>query len=246
MDALILAGGATPPELFDATAESERAVICVAGKPMISHVYESLVPVTPVTKIIAVSTPRALEILPDSVQKIASGDKMTANLFAGLRAAQSEQVLVVTGDGPLCTPRTWMQFLDGAAVNLLDAAYAVVREEHVEKQFPGARRTYARFCDGAFTGGNAFLVPRSRLEALENLIETAFAARKNPLGLAKILGIGFIFKAATKRLHVWEAEAKVSQILGCKAGRVEVPDASIAFDVDKPEDLRVAESFLRK
>ena len=41
-----------------------------------------------------------------------------------------------------------------------------------------------------------------------------------------------------------EAENKVSRLLECRAGRVEVPDATIAFDVDKPEDLQVAEDFL--
>lgn len=246
MDAVILAGGSVPPALQSVVTETERALIPIAGKAMISHVYDSLVPVTPVTRIIAVSTPGALALLPDDVVKIDSGEKMTQNLFAGLRAAESEKVLVVTGDGPLCTPRTWMQFLDGAAVNLLDAAYAVVREEQIEKTFPGAKRTYARFADGSFTGGNGFLIPKENLDKLETLIETAFASRKNPMGMAKLLGMSFIFKALTKRLKVWEAEEKVSGILGCKAGRVEVPDATIAFDVDKPEDLSVAETFLRK
>ena len=153
---------------------------------------------------------------------------------------------MVTGDGPLATGRTWMQFLDGASVNSLDAAYAVVREAEMEAQFPGAQRTYARFSDGSFSGGNAFLLPREKLEQIEELVETAFAARKNPMALAKLLGVGFILKALTHRLSVSEVEAKVSRLLGCRAGRVEVPDATIAFDVDKPEDLALAETYLSK
>ena len=187
--------------------------------------------------------------MPDKIGEIPvvglpSGEKLTHNLLAGARAATSDQILIVTGDGPLATGRTWMQFLDGAGVNRLEAAYAVVSEERMAAQFPGAKRTYARFNDGAFSGGNAFLVPRAKLENLESLIETAFAARKNPLGLARLLGLGFIFKALTKRLSVDEAEIKVSLLLECRAGRVEVPDATIAFDVDKLEDLQAAEEFL--
>ena len=251
MEAVILAGGEMPAALQGLTSATERALTPVAGAPILLRVVESLATATPVTGIICVTTPGALAILPTvigevSVRGLPSGDKLSHNLMLGARAATSDQILIVTGDGPLATGRTWMQFLDGAAVNLLEAAYAVVREEKMEAQFPGARRTYARFNDGAFSGGNAFLVPRARLEALEELIETAFAARKNPLGLAKLLGLGFIFKAVMGRLPVSEAEAKVSRLLGCRAGRVEVPDATIAFDVDKPEDLALAEKWLRQ
>ena len=240
-----------PAALQGATTATERALIPLDGKPLLEHVLHSLASVTPVTRIICVTTPGALEILPTKIGaieivRLPAGDKLTHNLFLGARAATSERILIVTGDGPLATGRTWMQFLDGASVNSLEAAYAVVREDAMEAQFPGARRTYARFRDGAFSGGNAFLVPRARLEKLEKTIETAFAARKNPLGLAQLLGPSFILKALFKRLAVGEAEEKVSRLLDCRAGRVEVPDATIAFDVDKLEDLRVAEDFLAR
>lgn len=238
-----------PAALQGVTTATERALIPVGGQPLLDYVLQSLATVSPVTRIICVTTPQALQTLPAQIGEIPvvglpAGDKLTHNLLSGARAATSDRILIVTGDGPLATGQTWMQFLDGASVNSLEAAYAVVREERMEAQFPASGRTYARFKDGAFSGGNAFLVPRAQLENLESLIETAFAARKNPLGLAKLLGIGFIFKALTKRLTVGEAESKVSRLLGCHAGRVEVPDATIAFDVDKPEDLQAAEKFL--
>ena len=238
-----------PAALQGLTPATERALIPVGGKPLLEYVLQSLATVTPVTRIICVTTPGALQTLPAKIGEVEikglpSGDKLSANLLNGAREAQSDQILIVTGDGPLATGRTWMQFLDGAAVNRLEAAYAVVREDKMEAQFAGAARTYARFNDGAFSGGNAFLVPRARLPELEHLIETAFAARKNPLGMAKLLGIGFIVKALLHRLPVGEAETKVSHLLGCRAGRVEVPDATIAFDVDKPQDLALAEKWL--
>ncbi len=250
MEAVILAGGAIPAALQGATSASERALIPVGGQPILLHVLHSLATVTPITRIICVTTPEALKTLPAVIGEVVvtglpSGDKLSLNLLNGAREAKSDQILIVTGDGPLATGRTWMQFLDGASVNRLEAAYAVVREDKMEAQFPGATRTYARFSDGAFSGGNAFLVPRAQLPELENLIETAFAARKKPLALAKLLGLSFIVKALLHRLSVGEAEAKVSRLLGCHAGRVEVPDATIAFDVDKPEDLALAEKWLQ-
>jgi hypothetical protein len=169
-----------------------------------------------------------------------AGDKITANLLAGAREANSDRILIVTADVPLVTGRTWMQFMDGAAVNLFEAAYPIVSKEAVEKQFPGGTRTYGQLKDGVFTGGNAFLLPKDRLEALEGLIDKAFSARKNPFALARMLGGRFIFRALTKRLTIAEVEEKISRLLGCRGGAVIIPDASIAFDVDKPSDLATA------
>ena len=126
----------------------------------------------------------------------------------------------------------------------MDAAYPIVRREACEAQFPGGKRTYATLAEGTFTGGNAFLLPKNRLESLETLIEKAFAARKNPFALANMLGPRFIFRALTKKLTLGEVETKISGLLGCHGGAVIVPDASIAFDVDKSEDLGIARAVL--
>ncbi len=235
-----------PSGLESVAGTSERALIEIEGRTMLARVLDSLRETPPVTRIICVATPLALQSLDSDIVGLAAGEKMTANLFAGARAAQSERILIVTGDAPLVSGRTWMQFLDGAAVNLLDAAYPVVKRESVEAQFPGGKRTYGHLKDGSFTGGNAFLLPRDRLESLEEIIEKAFAARKNPLALAQMLGAGFIFRAATKRLTIHEVEAKISRLLGCRSGAVIVPDAAIAFDVDKPSDLETAREFASK
>ncbi len=240
MEAVVLAGGDMPLSLQGVTDATERALIEIEGQTMLDRVLNSLRAVPSITRIICVATPGALAGLGSDITGIPAGDKMTANLMAGAREAKSDRMLIVTADVPLVTGRTWMQFMDGAAVNLLDAAYPIVKKEAVEAQFPGGTRTYGHLKDGIFTGGNAFLLPRNRLEALEGLIDKAFSARKNPLALARMLGVRFIYHAITKKLTIGEVEEKVSCLLGCRGGAVIIPDASIAFDVDKPADLEKA------
>ncbi|MBW3636296.1 MAG: NTP transferase domain-containing protein [Armatimonadetes bacterium] len=235
-----------PPSLESVAGTSERALIEIEGRTMLARVVDSLRETTAVTRIICIATPLALQSLDSDVVGLAAGERMTGNLFSGARAAQSERILIVTADAPLVSGRTWMQFLDGAAVNLLDAAYPIVPKKAVEAQFPGGKRTYGHLKEGSFTGGNAFLLPRDRLESLEEVIDRAFAARKNPLALARMLGAGFIFRAATKKLTIHEVETKISRLLGCRSGAVIVPDAAIAFDVDKPSDLETAREFAAK
>ncbi len=235
-----------PAALVGATKATERALIDIEGRTLLDCVLDSLRQTTPITRIICVATPDALALLPSDIVGLAAGDTMTGNLFLGAREAKSERILIVTADAPLVTGRTWMQFLDGAAVNNLDAAYPIVRKEDCETQFPGGKRTYAALAEGTFTGGNAFLLPKSRLEAIEPLINQAFENRKNPLALARMLGAKFIYRALAKKLTVGEVEAKISGFLGCRAGAVIIPDASIAFDVDKAEDLVTAREVAAK
>jgi CTP:molybdopterin cytidylyltransferase MocA len=244
MDAVLLAGGSIPEELRAATGATERALIEVGGVPIIESIVDSLRQVPVIERIVVVSTPGALERLNGKVIGVPSGDRMVANLLAGANAAQSEEILIVTGDVPLVSAATWQEFIDGAARQRLEAAYPVVRRQTVEQQFPGGKRTYGNLKDGAFTGGNAFLFPRKRLPALETLIDTAYSARKNPFRLARMLGLGFIMKAVTKKLAIADVEKKMTSILGCRAGAVIMEDATIAFDVDKVSDLEAANQHL--
>src|SRR5689334_14058609 len=111
MDVVLLAGGEIPAELKPVTGAAERALLEVAGRPLISRVIDTLVAVPEIVEIFVVTTPRTLESLPGTVRGIPSGDSLVENLFAGLGAALSETVLVVTGDVPLVTEGTWSEFL---------------------------------------------------------------------------------------------------------------------------------------
>ena len=235
-----------PSALEGATDATERALISIEGRTLLECVLDSLREVPTITRIICVATPGALASLGDDIVGIAAGDKMTQNLFLGAREAKSERILIVTADVPLATGRTWMQFLDGAAVNLLDAAYPIVSKAAIEARFPGGKRTYTTLAEGTFTGGNAFLLPKNRLEPLEKLIDRAYAGRKNPLVLARMLGARFIFRFLTRQLTIGEVEAKISALLGCRGGAVIVPDAAIAFDIDKAQDLEVARFIIEQ
>jgi hypothetical protein len=246
MEAVILAGGQIPLALRTSSDAPERALIPLNGRTLLDHVLDSLRQTAPISGIICVTTPLALAALPSDVRGLPAGDLLTENLFQGARAAQSERILVVTGDVPLATSQTWMQFVEGAGARSLDAAYPIVSKTDCDAQFPGGKRTYAPLKEEQFTGGNAFLLPRAHLESLESLISQAFAARKNPFALAQMLGAGFIARALSKRLTVGDVETKVSKMIGCRAGAVRMSDAAIAFDIDKAEDLALAARVLRE
>lgn len=246
MDVIVLAGGKVPEELEGHVEASERALIPVNGTPMIDWVLSSLAQIPGIGAIIVVTTPETVKHLGDRVTTVASGETLSGNLVKGAALAKSDQVLIVTADVPLATAETWQSLIEAAQQKNLEAAYPIVRNTTVEAQFPGGKRTYAPLKDGKFTGGNGFLMPRAKIQELESLIESGYSARKKPWVLARMLGPSFIFAALTKKLTIATLEAKMCQLLGCRAGAVEIHDAAIAFDVDKPSDLEIARTRLAK
>jgi len=245
MDALILAGGAAPPDLAAATNCTDRALIPVADAPMILRVLQALETASGIEQIAVVAQPSVLGIVPQAIN-VEAGGRMVDNLQRGLAATTSAQVLVCTCDIPLVSATTFEEFLRSASARELELAYPIVRRATSESAFPGGRRTYAKLADGEFTGGNAVIVPRRIIGRVSELIDAAYNARKNPLALAKMLGPAFMMKFVSKRLSIADVETKATNVLGCRAGAIEMQDASIAFDVDKPDDLKVAQAAVTK
>ena len=251
MDALVLAGGLASAELAAHSGINDRALIELEGETMIARVFDALLATRGIGKIAVVANPEALEAIArearfSNVLPVASGGRMVDNLSRGIAAlgSASAQVLVCTCDVPLVKASSFEEFVEAAASRHLELAYPVVRRATCEAAFPGGKRTYGRLMDGDFTGGNAVIVPTRIISQVGVLVDAAYNARKNPLGLAKMLGPAFVVKFASKRLSIADVEARASRVLGCRAGAVETKDAAIAFDVDKPEDLQVAARFL--
>lgn len=249
MDALILAGGDSPPDVAAATGCSDRAMIPMHGRPMIAWVFEALRATKGIERIAVVGSPACREaVLALSPQTITvpSGDRMPDNLIAGMRALGESRILICTCDIPLVSAATFNEFISAAERENLAAAYPIVRRETALAAFPTGKRTYATLRDGTFTGGNAVIVPGEAIERLKALIDAAYRARKNPVGLAKLLGARILFKAATKQLAIADIAQKMTQILNCRAGAIQMTDAAIAFDVDKMDDYNVARQALEQ
>jgi hypothetical protein len=122
-----------------------------------------------------------------------------------------------------------------------DLYYPIISKSEVEKKYSSTRRTYVGLKDGVFTGGNLFLLnPDVYKKCVENG-QKIIQLRKSPLGLCRLLGIGFVVKFLLRSLTLAEAERKVSQLLGMIDGVVVVSKyPEVGVDVDKPGDLELA------
>jgi GTP:adenosylcobinamide-phosphate guanylyltransferase len=258
MDALILAGGQAPPEMLATLPESDRhedrALVALNGRPMMDFTLEALRACSHVERIAVVGTPQVLAHIAQNhpqVLGVEAGPRMIENALRGTRflreqAGASPVALITTSDVPLVSPSTYEEFLRGFEQKGLEASYAIVKREVCEAQFPGGKRTYAKLKDGTYTAGNAVIVRGAVIEKMGAMFERFYDARKNPIAMAKIFGPSFLMRAVTKQLTVKQLEERLTIIAEGKFGAVDMKDASLAFDVDKIEDYRIARSMLEQ
>lgn len=171
---------------------------------------------------------------------------MLDNLERGARELGGEQrLLVVTADIPLLDADAVEDFLRRCAARPeRDAYYPVIRRKDSEAMFPGVRRTYFHLREGPFTGGNFVVIrPEALLQARE-VFDEAVALRKQPVKMARLLGVGFIVRFIFRRLAAEDLERFVADKLGIEGAIVPVSHATVGFDVDEPDDFALAERLL--
>ncbi len=243
LGAVILAGGKAKPDMQALTGQTSRALVEVNGKTLLAHVTDALRAAS-LTRLVVVGDVPAS----DAYAGIPDQGDFVANLFAGVDAHPSAAwVLIATSDLPFLTGPAVADFIEKglrlAHSSQADIVFPIVPVAACYARFPGVKRTALKLREGEFTGGNLALARPELLRAQRARIGGAYAARKSPLRLAQMLGLGTIVRLlysqqfAPRSLPLSYLEAKISGLLG-SAGRAVVSDyPEIATDLDRPSDF---------
>ncbi|MCS6859307.1 MAG: nucleotidyltransferase family protein [Abditibacteriales bacterium] len=243
--AIVLAGDKKVDALTRHCGVTSKALIPIAGEPMVKRVVDVLHRCERVDHVVVIGL-AALQSALKGTAVVEPGETLSENIQRGDAAlGKPERVLVMTCDVPLITAEAIDHFIAESLRSGADITYPIVTQEVCEQRFPTGKRTYARLVDGTFTGGNMVVLSRRFLEHSMFLTEAAFAGRKSPLKLAKLFGFGFILKFLLHRLSLADLLARASHVLQCRAATVVSPYAEIAFDVDKVSDLEEVERQMK-
>jgi molybdopterin-guanine dinucleotide biosynthesis protein A len=234
---VVLAGGRAEERFRAATGVENRALAPVAGRPMVNWVLDGLSAAATVDRVVLVGA-EGLADTPGARQRLRGGSDLVETMERGLGACPgAAHVLLVSADVPALTAEGVDAFVrDGIAADA-DIVYPIVPQRAMEATFPGSKRTYLRLTDGVFTGGNLFLVRPEPLLRQREVIRRAYAARKQPLRLAALLGWGVLLRLLLRRLSLVDAEAAVSRLLGLRARALVTEHAELGADLDRAEDL---------
>ena len=235
--AVVLGGSDRADPLAREVGVAAKALVPIGGRPMASYVLEALRESEAVSASVYVgSTTPELRAL--AVQTLDSGESLVASLSAGLTAAQemhAERMLAISADLPWLTADTVDTFIRDAPAAA--AVYPIIPKEVAERQFPAQKRTHVNLKEGMFTGGNAVLLEPRILPTLLPFVNRAYEGRKNPLSLARLVGVRFALQLLMGRLSVAALERRIAEILGMEVRAFRSQDAALGADVDKLEHL---------
>lgn len=243
VDAIVLAGGLVREMSSDGA--SGKGLLEINGKPMVDYVLSALEKSELIDKIVVVIPGERLDR--ESCGRVSyatfSGGSISSTVLAGLDLlghSETREILVVSADIPLLSREAIDDFIVRSLESGAEICYPIIPESAVTKRFPGVKRTYARFSDGVFTGGNVGMVSSDILREKLYVFENFFDKRKSPLRLTQMLGLRFILKFLIGKMSVSDVERRISQIFGAKGKAVQTTFSEMGFDVDKPSDLEIA------
>lgn len=247
--AVLLAGGRTKGELLARTRQPYRALIQVGGRSLLEYAMASLAASRTVefTTVVGPAECRqCVSAMGESFSWMPMGETMVDNLLAGVRTlgSEAETVLACAADAPLVTGDLIDRVVDVSKARGHAFCYPIVEREVCQSAFPDGRRTYVRLRDGRFTGGNVMTASRQLLLAHHRRIAEVFAARKSPLRLATLLGLGLALRLPLGLVSIREAEARAGQVLGFPVSAWICDDPAMGVDVDKVTDLAIVEKAL--
>ena len=253
--ALVLAGSRGPDDpVAKACGVRHKCLAPVAGVPMVVRVVETLAACPAMGRIaLALEDAALLDHLPALRPLIAAGRctllATAATPSLSVQRALDElpdplPLLVTTGDHPLLTPAIVQHFCAAARRTGADLVAGLTPASVIQRAYPDAERTYLRFRDERYSGANLFavLAPEGRRAvAFWRRVEQE---RKRPWRLVRAFGWRPLLAYLLGRLTLDDAMARGSHVIGARLAAAVVPYPEAAIDVDKPADLKLAETIL--
>jgi GTP:adenosylcobinamide-phosphate guanylyltransferase len=250
--AIVLAGRRPGENGFAAShGVAAKALIRAGGEPMLGRVARTLLDCPSVGRVVVLAQDAGTLLTGElgwmaaepRIVAADSGDGISASVgrIAGSEAAPYP-VLVTTADHALLRPEMVETFIAGAAG--VDVAFAMVERKTVEQAHPDTRRTWIKAANGHFSGANLFA-----LMTPDSIRGTEFWARaekdrKRTMKLLSFMGLGIFLRAVTRTISLEGAAERVGRKAGFRLKPVLLPFAEAAIDVDKQEDLELAERIL--
>ncbi|WP_245978304.1 NTP transferase domain-containing protein [Allostella humosa] len=236
-----------------AAGVEHKALIPAGGVPMLVRVVRALEATPGVGRIVVCIEDAAIARQLPEIAAAADAGRLAFLPAAGspslsVAAALAElgtPLLVTTADHALLRPEWVTHFLDHLPPGT-DVVAAVARADAVMAAAPGTRRTFLRFADGAVSGCNLFCMATPAAKGAVALWREVEIHRKRPLRMVRLLGPMALLRFALGRLTLAAALQRFGRIAHVRAAVVTLPFGEAAVDVDKPDDLTLAETLLRR
>lgn len=247
--AILLAGSRPGGDPFAAEFGTDlKALIPVAGEPMVRRPARALLASSSIGRIIVLSQApeRIAEVLPKDARiefRMSQGTIAATMLALCDDPGVAWPLLVTTADHALLHPATVDEFCSAAAS--ADIAIGVVERAALMKRLPTTRRTWLRFRGGAYTGANLFALRSPEVAPAIALWRSVEQDRKKGWRLLSLFGPAVLAGAALRLLSIDDVLGRIGRKLGLTIKAVRLSDPLAGIDVDKAADHALAEAILK-
>jgi GTP:adenosylcobinamide-phosphate guanylyltransferase len=257
--AIVLAGDRANDPLSLAFHGVRKALVLLAGEPMLVHVLRTLQSM-PQVRTIIVGANRVDEIRNDktvgayvrsqtgSLIEFAEGDRSPARSVAKILRTYGSNgpVLVTTADNVLMSHAAVGKVLGTLTTSTTaDVTVAFAREQEIREQWPGVRRTYLRFAGEGYSGCNMFLLSGNKAVRAVDFWIGVEQDRKRPWRLVSKFGWLTLLRVVCGRLDLVKAMAVASSVMNVVVASIVLDDPLAAMDIDRIEHWRIAEAILQ-
>ena len=254
INCILMAGGVPQEEdlLYEYTQGGPKALLDVAGKPMVQWVLDALNDAPSVEDIVVVGlTGKAALTSPKIACYLPDQGSMLKNILGGIdwvleTHPETQHVLGCSSDIPLLTGAMVERLLAQCTDPAVEVYHTIVPREKMEQRFPGSRRSYVHFRDGDFAAGDIHVAAPHIGHKHRNLWDDLLDSRKNALKQAARLGPAFFAKLLARRLSLAELERLMREKFGINGRALIVDDAEVGMDADKPFQLEICRRELAR
>jgi len=252
MYAIVTAGGIPGPKdpLYAETQGKSKALLDVAGKPMIQWVLDALGKSQSIQGVIIMgldeNSPVTCEL---PLYFLPNQGAMLANIVTGIKemmrlAPEARYALIVSSDIPGIQPHMVDWVVDTSLQTDDDLYYNVITREIMEKRYPNSKRTYTHLKGIELCGGDMNMVSVRALKSDMDFWDRLIASRKNPLQQALMFGLDLMILVIFRMITIEEAVVRVSRKVNMKGRALVCPYAEVGMDVDKPHQLALVRADL--
>lgn len=250
MDAVVMAGGIPRQEepLYALCGGRTKALLPVAGKPMVQWVLDALAASRHVGGVVVVGLDGGLEF-PRGIRYLAGEGDMLDNARLGARAIlesdpQASRVLVISSDIPAITAAHIDWVIEQALAAEDEFHYCVLERAAMERVFPGCRRTFFRFRGAEVCGGDLAVVAASVFSNTSAAWQRLSEARKSRWRMAATIGFDVLLLLLLRLLSIDGIVRRASRRLGVRGRVLRCPYPEVGMDVDKPFQLEIVSDYL--
>lgn len=253
MDCVVLAGG-TPSSgdsLHGATGGLPKALVDLAGRPMLHWVLDALAASRTIDRVIVVGLAlRDCEACRDPVQhgnvvwEQGPGD-IVGNLYQGISRLDARRPAAFCwSDIPLITAPMVDRFVEQAVAPEIDINAGLVRRETLLQRYPEHDDRWLRLAEGRYIAADLGVFHPRHASRVRRNLEALAPLRKSAMRQATQLGVSVLLRYALGRLGRRHLVEHVRRQFGLEVAIREVQDPELGLDVDSPAALELCRRVL--